>query len=228
MLEYPSIAHAGGQSFREFKAHVFDKLDGSNLRFEWSKKKGWYKQGTRTRLFDESDPEFGKAIKTFKHAANMDHNLCVVARKHSWDRMVAFVEWYGRDSFAGWHNPEHEWKDMEMALIDISIDGKALMPPKEFVKTFSKSDVATPEYYGVFNWTRGFVAEVRKGNLPGWYEGKLNLLPDGAWRGHHGEGVVGKAEIDGRIVMAKAKTQQWVDRVKARYTAEEAEKIITS
>lgn len=34
---------------------AFDKLDGSNLRFEWNKKQGWYKFGTRNRMFDRSD-----------------------------------------------------------------------------------------------------------------------------------------------------------------------------
>lgn len=59
MKQYPSINSSNGQSFKEFVADVFDKLDGSNLRFEWSKKQGWYKFGTRHRLFDNTDPVFG-------------------------------------------------------------------------------------------------------------------------------------------------------------------------
>ena len=45
MKTYPSIARSSGQSFREFDAHVFEKIDGSNLRFEWSEKRGWHKSG---------------------------------------------------------------------------------------------------------------------------------------------------------------------------------------
>jgi hypothetical protein len=63
--EYPSIQTGCVQRFR---AHIFDKLDGSNLRFEWTKKRGWFKHGTRTRLFDETDPVFGGAIAMFDNA----------------------------------------------------------------------------------------------------------------------------------------------------------------
>ena len=47
MKSYPSIPKF---SFGDIKLHTFDKLDGSNLRFEWTKKKGWYKFGTRSWL----------------------------------------------------------------------------------------------------------------------------------------------------------------------------------
>ena len=41
MKEYPAIAQSIGTAVRELpNAYVFDKLDGSNLRFEWNKKKG--------------------------------------------------------------------------------------------------------------------------------------------------------------------------------------------
>ncbi len=44
MKEYPTIPQSIGTAFRELpNVYVFDKLDGSNLRFEWSKKKSWYK-----------------------------------------------------------------------------------------------------------------------------------------------------------------------------------------
>jgi hypothetical protein len=57
--DIPSIP----REFSEFEAYVFDKLDGSNLRFEWKRKGGWYKYGTRHRLFDATDPGFGSAIE---------------------------------------------------------------------------------------------------------------------------------------------------------------------
>ena len=44
---------------------AFDKLDGQNVRFEWTKKRGWFKFGMRRRLFDESDVEFGRSILVF-------------------------------------------------------------------------------------------------------------------------------------------------------------------
>ena len=66
MKSYPSVASSRGSQFRAFKAHVFDKIDGSNLRFEWSPKRGWYKFGTRKRLFDETDEVFGPAVRLWK------------------------------------------------------------------------------------------------------------------------------------------------------------------
>ncbi len=40
MKSYPSILGSTGQNFTEFDSFVFDKADGSNLRFEFSKKQG--------------------------------------------------------------------------------------------------------------------------------------------------------------------------------------------
>lgn len=52
MKQYPSI---NGQISYEFPVYVWDKLDGSNIRAEWSKKNGFYKFGTRERLLDSTD-----------------------------------------------------------------------------------------------------------------------------------------------------------------------------
>lgn len=47
MKAYPSITTKIDFS-KSF--HLFDKLDGSNIRAEWSPKKGFYKFGSRTQL----------------------------------------------------------------------------------------------------------------------------------------------------------------------------------
>jgi hypothetical protein len=46
---YPSIPRRpkGKQAGRPM--HLFDKLDGSNLRFEWSREQGWFRWGSRTQ-----------------------------------------------------------------------------------------------------------------------------------------------------------------------------------
>jgi hypothetical protein len=67
MKAYPSIPRSTGMTFQEIpNAYVFDKLDGSQIRVEWSRKRGWYKFGTRTRLFDQTDGQFGRAIPIFQ------------------------------------------------------------------------------------------------------------------------------------------------------------------
>lgn len=42
------------------------------------------------------------------------------------------------------------------------------------------------------------------------------------------EGVVGKAGDGHRVIMAKAKTQAWVDRILARYGEDERRRIVDS
>jgi hypothetical protein len=61
MKEYPSIpsaadllARSNDYLGRPFVA--FDKLDGSNIRAEWDRKKGWHRFGSRRRLLDASEP----------------------------------------------------------------------------------------------------------------------------------------------------------------------------
>jgi hypothetical protein len=57
MKSYPSIP----KKVSEDPVYLFDKLDGSNIRAEWTKKNGFAKFGTRNRLMSPEEP-FGKAI----------------------------------------------------------------------------------------------------------------------------------------------------------------------
>jgi len=61
MKEYPSI----GKNVVGEKIYAFDKLDGSQVRAEWNKKKKFYKFGTRTRLLDTNDEYWGEAHKLY-------------------------------------------------------------------------------------------------------------------------------------------------------------------
>jgi hypothetical protein len=68
MKEYPSIPAAADLLARPDdylgRAFVaFDKLDGSNIRAEWDRKKGWHRFGSRRRLLDASNPLLGQAIQ---------------------------------------------------------------------------------------------------------------------------------------------------------------------
>jgi hypothetical protein len=65
MKQYPSIPNPSSGRLIEFDAYVFDKLDGSNLRFEWDRKQGWYKYGTQTQMLEASRPVLGEAIGLF-------------------------------------------------------------------------------------------------------------------------------------------------------------------
>lgn len=213
MKHYPSISRSTGQHFREFDAYVFDKLDGSNLRAEWTRKKGWAKFGTRERLFDETDEVFGEAIPDFMEF--MAPVLDPVIKDQRWDQVTVFMEFWGKLSFAGQHVKEDP---KFLTLFDVNPYKKGILGPKEFIDLFGHlsllSDVPhrVPNCLGKMKWTRGFVEEVRLGNIPG-----ITF-----------EGVVGKGGDGHDLIMAKAKTQAWVDKVKAQYGDEKGEKLVNS
>lgn len=206
MKPYPSIASSQGQQFREFEAYVFDKLDGSNLRMEWTRKVGWSKFGTRSRLFDETDTDFGTAIPVFRRDWAIP--LAEVARQQRWNHLIVFMEFHGKNSFAGKHDPADEKK---LTLFDACPDKKGLLGPRAFLDTFDGLPYA--KFFGICKWTRGFVERVRAGTEPG---------------GMTFEGVVGKAGSRHELVMAKAKTQAWVDKVLAQYGEAEGKKLVAS
>jgi hypothetical protein len=56
MEQYPSIEGSSKAPLGK-PCIAFYKYDGSNLRWEWNPKKGWFKFGTRHELFDQSNWE---------------------------------------------------------------------------------------------------------------------------------------------------------------------------
>lgn len=197
-------------------AYVFDKLDGSNLRFEWSRKhKQWSKFGTRTRLFDVNDWQFGRAIKIFTET--LAEPVAKVAFDQRWERVIVFAEHWGPSSFAGCHHdPQNQPLDpddqMHVDLIDVAPYKQGLLGPAVYLKLFEGLPMA--KFLGRFNWTRGFVDRVQNGAVEGvTFEGVV------------GKGGHGKTHD---LVMAKAKTRAWVDKVKERYAPDEAERLINS
>jgi hypothetical protein len=216
MDQYPPIPGSTGTVFREFDAHLFDKLDGVNLRWEWRAGKGWTKSGTRTRLFDASDPDFGPAIALF--AAELANPLERIAGKLRWRSLLVFTEYYGPHSFVGL-TPAGD--PMSLAVFDAAPDGGDLLGPTDFRRAF-EGRVLTPAYLGYERWTRGLVERIRAGGLAG-----ITF-----------EGVVGKAAASiterraGRdrfgLILAKAKTQSWMNKVRALHDPEIARRILES
>lgn len=207
MKPYPSIQSSQGQKFQEFEAYVFDKLDGSNLRFEWTRKARWSKFGTRNRLFDHTDPDFGLAIPLF--LAGWQEDLTRIAVDNRWDHLIVYMEFWGPNSFAG----KHEADDVKrLTLFDACPNKKGLLGPKDFLKAFGH--LHTPRFLGIHKWTRGFVDRIRKGE---------SGLKDITF-----EGVVGKGGSRHKLVMAKAKTQAWIDKVMAQYGPVEGQKLVES
>jgi hypothetical protein len=192
MKDYPSIPQSSGQRFEEIpNAHVFDKLDGSSMRSEWNRKRGWYKHGKRSGLLDSSNPHLVVVPRLFEET--MAEPLAKIARDAKWESCVVFYEFWGKRSIAGLH---FEDDPKFLSLFDVAANKQGFLGPAEFRKLFDDR-VRTARYLGSVHWTRGFIDTVRSGQLEG-----VTF-----------EGVVAKAGTKHDIVRAKAKTQAWIDRV---------------
>ena len=117
---------------------------------------------------------------------------------------TVYAEFYGENSFAG----QHEDEPKVLSLFDVAPHKKGILGPKEFLDVYGHLQVV--EFLGIHRWTRSFVDNVRNGEFKGSFEG-----------------VVGKAGEGHKLIMAKAKTQEWIDKVRSLY-GDKAEQIISS
>lgn len=126
MKEYPSIPR---EIDRDLLVYAFDKLDGSNIRAEWSRKTGFYKFGSRTVLIDEKS-SLGEAIGLIRN--KYEKGLSKVFRDQRLERAICFFEFFGPNSFAGFHHPEPH----DVVLIDVNPHKKGIDPPVDFICTY--------------------------------------------------------------------------------------------
>lgn len=190
MKTYPSISYAT-ECHLAIKA--FDKLDGSNIRAEWSKKKGWHKFGTRNRLVDVTDPLFGQApeLVTSKYGDPLGKALY----DNRYDSAICFFELWGPSSFAGMHDPKEK---LQVTLFDVAPFNQGIMVPELFLKVCGHLDHASVLYDGPV--TPEFIEQVRSSTLPG-----MTF-----------EGVVCKSANDKKTkmpVMFKQKSSAWLDKL---------------
>jgi hypothetical protein len=196
MKQYPSISRDiqyGGPYY------VFDKLDGSNIRAEWSKKQGFYKFGSRKVLLGakgatDQQSLLGESIDLIKALTDP---LAKVFQQERWQQVVCFFEFWGQNSFAGQHHEEPH----KVTLIDLHIHKQGIIDTREFVRLF-EGVVETPKLVHQGNFNKELEAQVRSGTLDG-----MTF-----------EGVVVKAPPSKRWelpTMFKVKNQAWIDRVRA-------------
>lgn len=196
MKEYPSIPYGA----RNITVYVFPKADGSNIRAEWNKKKGFWKFGSRHRLLDESDRQLGHAVKLFKYH-QVDQLNQILKDTGAKDAMV-FCEYYGINSSHGNHHP---WEEKFIPVIDLALDKRGIILPGDFTKLFRKYIDKLP-------------LEVL---LPltheKWNDEKTQQVYKGEYPGQTHEGVVCKAnqyESPGRPLMFKVKSAAWLKKLK--------------
>lgn len=219
MKEYTSITRCEdfwtADPSLETPCIAFDKLDGSNLRFGWYPKSGWKKYGTRHRMFDKSDPEYGCAIDIFvnKYGEALDKIFRTNKYIRGAQEVIAFCEFFGPHSFAGAHDPEHPALAMEgitanepkdVVLFDVNVHRKGFVPPEDFVRIFGHLDTPRIIHQGMMN--AKFINDVREGKYP-------------VKEGVICKGLIGRAPHG--IWMKKIKTYRYFEEIKRRFNAAE-------
>jgi hypothetical protein len=195
MKQYHSIPYYNQVPFG-INCYAFDKLDGSNVRFEFSKKRGWYKFGTRTQMISESDPNFGLAIPLFLEKYGDDLESVFRKKYSNIESFVVFGEFFGENSFAGQHVTSDK---KDIVIFDINLYKRGFIKPDEFLDNFGHTDIPELVYKGVYDLE--LIHEIRNSNL------KEGVICKG----------VRKTKGDELIWMTKIKTNEWLQKVKALY-----------
>lgn len=199
MKTYPSVS--ARPVYKANSVYVFDKLDGSNIRAEWTRKRGFHKFGRRNGLLDHSIPALLEAPDLIMRDWASDLSSIFKAMRGV-QKVTAFFEFWGDSSFAGAHVDEEH----RCTLIDVGVHPKGILEPKEFIRLFKGLDHAALLHQGPFS--RELAEQVRSGTLEGMtFEGVI---------------VKGGYQSPGRPLMFKVKNQAWLDRLRVQCGADEA------
>lgn len=201
MKQYPKISH-WKKSPLGLPCIAFDKFDGSNIRFEYSRKRGWYKSGSRKMMIDSNHEDLGKAVKLFEdeYQESLAKIFCDNKQFRGVKNFVVFCEFYGDNSFAGWHDPNDT---KYIVLFDVWLMKKGFVIPKDFIKIFSDTvEIPSIIYRGNFN--KSFIQRVSDDEF---------ILREGIVA----KGVLEKAPPGRNVWMTKVKTQEWLLKVKGKY-----------
>ena len=199
MKAYPSIEYYH-KGIMDAQIIAFDKLDGQNIRCEWSKNQGWYKFGSRTSMFDEKNEQFGKVIPMFKekYGDALEEIFKKNKNYRNTKNITVFCEYVGENSFSGRHVPGDK---MDVVLFDVApgdFTNNSFVEPKDFIKDFGSLHIPKVIYQGALN--TDFINAVK--------EGKYKVK----------EGVMCKGVLqDGtrRVWVVKIKTNAWLEKLKA-------------
>ena len=198
MKQYPKIEYYNKGLFGQ-NVIGFDKLDGSNIRCEWSKKRGWYKFGTKEVMIDVNNEDFGQTIPLFLEKYGDSIPKVFVDKYKKVENFVVFSEYVGKNSFAGYHQKGDK---MDMILFDVNQYKRGFITPWEFLDNFGHLDIPRVIYQGKYSEE---LIENIKNN-------KFNLK----------EGIIAKGSFRDKnnkeeIWMVKIKNIEWLKKVKDRF-----------
>jgi hypothetical protein len=185
---------------------AFTKYDGSNIRVKYTNKKGFHLFGSRTQMFDEHHPFLAEAIPIFRTFYENPLMDLIDEYFHNEREIIAFLEFFGPNSFAGWHEKDDP---KTLMLFDIMVGHKnrKFLLPQEFVKLCNKFMIGIPLVIYEGNLTDQFIQDVRAGK----YDVNEGVVCKGTEKtGAHRGGVW----------MAKIKTQAYLDKLFNKYGEE--------
>jgi|ERR1700722_1625389 len=211
-LAYPKIP--GCEEFWPAKCIAFEKYDGTNLSWVWSKDKGFYAFGTRRDRYDLSEEgvaEFRTEHPGLEDAPDLFHksyaHLDNIIREKYGPRsegadssgdVIIYTEFLGDKSFAGSHVQDDPKR---LILIDIKTDW-GFIDPDEFCEDFrniEKEGYHFPRILYSGKYIGQLAVDIR--------EGKYNVQ----------EGAVIKGVAHGIVYMAKVKSNAYGQKLKESF-----------
>jgi len=203
MKSYHSIQKYSQEDLGKY-IYAFDKADGSNFRAEWDRKlskksrftNGFGKFGTRTEMIKHIALPFYEGVKIFnrKYSEKLDEIFNTHKAFRGIERITVYGEFFGENSFAGMHDWDEEH---DVRIFDTFLYKKDFLSPSEFIEIFQHLDIPKVVYQGYFT------------------EEILKSIEDNEFDLE--EGVVCKGVENQKIYMFKIKTQDWLNRVRAKY-----------
>lgn len=203
---------------------AFNKLDGQNFCVKYSpKRKEFGPFGSRKRLVDEGDVQFGDTVKYFKNS-EIPNELTRLVKENSGknqlftgvQEITFFFEWYGENSFAGFHQ---DGDKMRLALIDVDIKKKGYIEPKEFYNIFgNNSIIEIPKLIYKGKLTEDFIKSINEND---WTQENCTYPTVK-------EGVVCRRStiLKGqRMPKVKFKTQWWINELHKKYDEETCKEL---
>lgn len=176
----------------------FDKIDGSNMRFEWGRKRGFYKYGTRSIMIDRSSEHLGSGIDIFLNKYSEDLNRIFRDKYNKVDSFVVFGEFIGENSFAGQH-VDSDVKDV--ILFDINQYKRGIITPYEFLENFGHLHIPSIVYEGEYDID--LINYIRENKT----------LKEGVIA----KGILKRKNSKEEAWMTKIKTDIWLGKVKEKF-----------
>lgn len=193
---------------------AFNKYDGQNFAVKYNaKSKNFDCFGSKKRLVNETDEQFGNVVKLFKEKIAKELLLLIKKNtsKHKLfegiSEIMFYFEYVGEHSFCGKHK---EYDDMHLILIDIFLKKKGYVEPLDFINFTNNSNIESAEVIYIGKLNKEFITSIQN-NI--WFDtnAKYPMVKEGVVckRNHIKKGQ--------RLPKVKIKTFWWLNEIKKYY-----------